>query len=213
MTDPPAIVIQRYTEVDSTSSAARRLLDEPGNPRRFAVVADAQTAGRGTRGRNWSSPAGAGLYMTYVDADERIPGAGPVRTPTTTYTLAAGIACAEAIEQVTGVRIALKPVNDLMVADRKLGGILTETIIRGGTVTALMVGIGINLRPIPYDPASMPCPPISISELPERAPGIPPDRDVLLHAVLHRLLRRIEDVERGNESEIARVFGTWTARK
>jgi biotin-(acetyl-CoA carboxylase) ligase len=88
------------------------------------------------------------------------------------FTLAAGVACAEAINTLTGIEIGLKPINDLYVDGRKLGGILTESIISYEAVAngksggapeaplssaksqnpepicrALITGIGINVLP------------------------------------------------------------------
>ena len=88
------------------------------------VVADHQTAGRGRRGRAWEAPPGSGLFATFV------------LTPSPLIVFAAGVAAAEACGR--GVR--LKWPNDLVLDDRKLGGILAE--IRGDRA---LVGIGINL--------------------------------------------------------------------
>lgn len=125
--------------VDSTNEAAKRLLRE-GSIDRGYVVAREQTAGRGQRGRVWSSPRDAGIYVSVVDRPDR-PAAD-----LTIYTLAAGVACVEAIRDVTGLTIGLKPINDLYAQDCKLGGILSEAVIEQGRVQALITGVGINLR-------------------------------------------------------------------
>jgi BirA family biotin operon repressor/biotin-[acetyl-CoA-carboxylase] ligase len=97
------------------------------------VVADHQTAGRGRRGRSWDAPAGSGLFATFV------------LVPSPVIVFAAGVAAAEACAR--GVR--LKWPNDLVLDERKLGGILAE--IRGDRA---LVGIGINLSWAP-DGAAM----------------------------------------------------------
>jgi biotin-(acetyl-CoA carboxylase) ligase len=62
------------------------------------------------------------------------------------FTLAAGVACAETVASLTGLSIQLKPINDLYVEGRKLGGILTESLISENRCKALITGIGINIR-------------------------------------------------------------------
>lgn len=125
--------------VDSTNEEAKRLLRE-GKIDRGYVVAREQTAGRGQRGRVWSSPRDAGIYVSVVDRPDR------PASDLTIYTLAAGVACVEAIRDVTGLTIGLKPVNDLYALDCKLGGILSEAVIEKGRAQALITGVGINLR-------------------------------------------------------------------
>ncbi|MCC7293450.1 MAG: biotin--[acetyl-CoA-carboxylase] ligase [Phycisphaerales bacterium] len=127
--------------VDSTNDVAKRLLREGAIRDVAYVVAAEQTGGRGTRGRSWTSPRGAGIYLSLVHvADGR---AWPV---TTAFTQSAAVACVEALRDRTGVAVDIKPVNDLFVAGRKLGGILTETVVTGQHVEAIITGIGINVR-------------------------------------------------------------------
>jgi biotin-[acetyl-CoA-carboxylase] ligase BirA-like protein len=147
-----------FPVIDSTNEAAKRLLLAGEVPESCCITADEQTAGKGTQGRVWISPPGAGLYMTVVH-----PAVERVLPVTTLYTLAAGIACVEAIEHVTGLSVRLKPVNDLYLDGCKLGGILTESLCTGGALSALITGIGINLRqaerkvaPDPARPVAMP---------------------------------------------------------
>ena len=82
------------------------------------VVANAQSAGRGRHGRNWASPAGAGLYVSAV-----------LRPPAHVLpllTIAAGVAVAEGIQSATGLVADLKWPNDVYVHGRKVAGVLAE---------------------------------------------------------------------------------------
>jgi len=63
------------------------------------------------------------------------------------WTLAAGAACAEALFDLTGLSVRLKPVNDLYLNGCKLGGILVESVYTGQICRGLITGIGVNLRP------------------------------------------------------------------
>ena len=98
------------------------------------MVADHQTAGRGRHGRSWQAPPGSGLFVTFV------------LEPSPIVVFAAGVAAAEACGR--GVR--LKWPNDLVLHDRKLGGILAE--VRNEHA---LVGIGVNLNWAPRGAAKL----------------------------------------------------------
>ena len=150
----------RFETVDSTNSAARRLIASGELAHDACIVADEQTAGRGTNDRAWLSHRGAGLYLSVVTLD-----VGPATPDITAHTLAAGVACAEILIAATGLDIRLKPVNDLIADGGKLGGILVESLVESGRVRALITGIGINThdvdRPLPPDAMR----PISLQQL------------------------------------------------
>ncbi len=139
-----------FDTVESTNDLARSMLREGKIADAAYLVAREQTAGRGNRGRTWVSPRDAGIYLTVIDrphvaATNELHG----------FTRAAGIASAEVLEADAGVAVKLKPINDLYVDGRKLGGILTEAVIERNEVRALITGIGINVRkvdrPLPPD--------------------------------------------------------------
>lgn len=134
-----------YPELDSTNEEAKRLLTQ-GKLNGVSIIrAQCQTAGKGTQGRRWISPPGAGLYFSIVHPFDETALCPAVEPLTPLLTLAAGIACAETIQELTGLTIQLKPVNDLYVDNRKLGGILTESLISGNRCRAIITGIGINI--------------------------------------------------------------------
>ncbi len=139
--------VRRYAVLGSTMDECRaRVLDGDGDRR--AVLADCQRAGRGRRGRRWECPPGAGLLLTAAlpMAAEEASGIGLLPG-------AAGLAAAGAVEEAAGMRVGLKWPNDLVVAERKLGGILIELAAdRSGGRWAL-VGFGINLN---QEPAGFP---------------------------------------------------------
>ena len=135
-------------EVTSTNDVAARLADA-GAGEGTTVVAETQTAGRGRHGRTWCSPPGAGLYVsTIVRPDLRaVPGSGSAL-----LTLMAGVALADAIREATGLGVEIKWPNDLIVARRKLAGILAEGTGQGASVEYIVLGFGINLRAAAYPP-------------------------------------------------------------
>ena len=133
-----------FEEIDSTSSW---LMKQPGNgaPVGTVVIAQRQTGGRGRSGNSWHSTHNENLYISYA---LRIEGEIENRLPL--VPLAAGIAAYEALSalQVTDVR--LKWPNDLMLHDRKVGGILCETPGISGDAAVAVVGMGVNIGAQPF---------------------------------------------------------------
>lgn len=142
--------VLRFDTLDSTNEQARRLWHEGGATEPICIVAREQTAGRGSRGRTWCSPRDAGVYASLLqavpgDADERV-----VTPPISTdFTLAAGVACAAVLSKEFALAVTLKPVNDLYVGGRKLGGILVEGLVESGRLIAVITGVGVNVRDVP----------------------------------------------------------------
>jgi len=104
----------------------------------LAVFAEYQTAGRGRRGSRWLAPRHTCILCSVVLAGPPGPAGGAV------LTRAASLAAAEAIEAETALDIGLRWPNDLVLDDRKVGGVLVEAR-RGRTGEgAAVLGIGIN---------------------------------------------------------------------
>jgi BirA family biotin operon repressor/biotin-[acetyl-CoA-carboxylase] ligase len=99
------------------------------------LVAEAQTAGRGRLGRRWASPPRAGLTFSVLLRPDGVPAALLGWLP-----LLAGVAAVASVRAVAAVDATLKWPNDVLVGERKLGGILAER-----TGTAVVIGIGINV--------------------------------------------------------------------
>lgn len=130
--------------VDSTNTRARELAKQ-GSPSGTVVLADAQAAGRGVARRRWYSPPGSGLYYSLILRPTRVPNAHLIP-------LLAGLGAARAIEQTAvGVRVQLKWPNDLIVGDRKVGGVLVEGSWSGVEPLWLVIGVGINVHVQPAD--------------------------------------------------------------
>lgn len=119
-----------------------------GAPEGTVVVAEVQTAGRGRLGRRWESPPG-GLYATMILRPTRPPtpsAKGASGLPE--ISLVAGLALAEALEPF-GHAAMLKWPNDVLVAGRKVAGILSEGIFHGTDAEAVLVGVGVNCAEAP----------------------------------------------------------------
>jgi BirA family biotin operon repressor/biotin-[acetyl-CoA-carboxylase] ligase len=102
-------------------------------------VAGRQTAGRGRLGRTWVTPAGAVIHVSALLRPDVEPAAAPL------LSLAAAVAAAEVLRTAAGVDVSCKWPNDLVVGERKLGGILTEANLRGDRVVFAVIGVGMNV--------------------------------------------------------------------
>lgn len=169
-------VIRCLDVVESTNTEADRMARQ-GAPEGTLVIADFQSKGEGRLGRSWFSPPGSGLYFSVI-LRPSCPPAWLSR-----LTLTAGVAVASAIEQ-TGVRPQLKWPNDVLIADRKAGGILTKAVFDKERTDFAILGIGINVNTEPDEF------PISVRNLATSlriSLGKPVSRIHLLQTLLHQL--------------------------
>ena len=132
-----------YETVDSTNTRAKLYAKSCGAGLTPAIfISRAQSAGRGTRARTFESPHGAGLYMSILLPQNVLFGKP---TNLTSYT---AVAVSRAIFKKSEGKLTprIKWVNDLVVNDKKLGGILTEATFTDSGEGFFIVGIGINLK-------------------------------------------------------------------
>jgi BirA family biotin operon repressor/biotin-[acetyl-CoA-carboxylase] ligase len=166
-----------HREVTSTNAVAAELAAS-GEREGTVVLAERQTAGRGRFGRAWASPPGLGLWFSTI-LRPPIPVAGaPVLTQV------AAVAVAEGIEEVAGpLPGGIKWPNDLLLAGRKVAGILTELLARAEGA-AIILGVGVNVNQGPGDfPAALGGKAGSVA----MAAGRTVPRADLLRALLQRL--------------------------
>jgi BirA family transcriptional regulator, biotin operon repressor / biotin---[acetyl-CoA-carboxylase] ligase len=110
-----------------------------GAPAGTAVVAAEQTGGRGSRGNSWVSPVG-GLWLSVLLRPERSSGLDLL-------SLRAGLAVSEALSSMEpGPPIEIRWPNDLMLGERKVGGILCEARWQGDALGWVVVGLGLNVN-------------------------------------------------------------------
>ena len=167
----------------STNTELAAVLAGGRVPEGTCVVAEHQSAGKGRQGRVWESPAGAGVWLSVVID---IAAVAPVHRGL--LPLAAGLAIADALSEITGLEVMLKWPNDIVIdglaregspGPRKLGGVLIEAADQA------IVGCGVNVSG-------------AVTELPTPQAtslfleGSPPvDRGRLLAAELSHLRRRV----------------------
>ena len=110
---------------------------DAAQPEGAVAVCEEQTGGRGRMGRIWEAPAGSSILMSALLRPPRERRAAEL-------TLVAGVATAIAVEQATGLAAQLKWPNDVMLARRKVAGVLAE--LKDG---AVVLGIGLNVNQQP----------------------------------------------------------------
>jgi BirA family transcriptional regulator, biotin operon repressor / biotin---[acetyl-CoA-carboxylase] ligase len=168
--------------VDETGSTNADVgeLARRGEPEGLVLVAEHQTAGRGRLGRGWVAPARSGLFFSMLLR----PGAVPVsRWPM--VPLLVGVGVARAVGRVAEIEVALKWPNDVMIGERKLGGILAE-LVDSSDGPAIVVGIGLNVT---LREAELPVPTAISLALAE---GSCTDRETLLRASLRGVAAEYE---------------------
>jgi BirA family biotin operon repressor/biotin-[acetyl-CoA-carboxylase] ligase len=128
-----------FESVDSTNTVAKDLARR-GAPEGTLVIADRQTGGRGRLGRQWLAPAGSSLLMSFVFRPQLPP------LQAARVTMICSLAVADAIEDLTPLNVQLKWPNDIIITNRKAGGILTELGLSNEGLDFVVVGIGLNVN-------------------------------------------------------------------
>lgn len=126
-------------EVESTNKIANELL-KLGYPSGTVVIANRQLKGKGRLGRTWISPPGKNIYLSIAIK--------PTFPPkyATLLTLTSAVACTTALRRFTDIPVMIKWPNDMLIEDKKVGGILTEMKIEADRIKSAVVGIGINVN-------------------------------------------------------------------
>ncbi|MBQ2890991.1 MAG: biotin--[Clostridia bacterium] len=130
--------IIRIEETPSTNDLAKEYAKN-GEGEGTVIVAEHQTKGKGRMGRSFFSPSGAGLYMSVIlrPTDEKNG---------LLITSFASVAVCRAIKKVCGVSPKIKWVNDVYLNEKKVCGILTESLISEGKAEYIILGVGINVN-------------------------------------------------------------------
>jgi len=171
--------LHHFPTIDSTNTYAL------GQARNGAAhgsyyVADEQTAGRGRSDHTWHSNAGQGLYLSIL-LRPNLATADLVWLP-----LIAGLAAHRAIQETTALTVDLRWPNDLLIGNRKVGGILVEAQAEAGRASAAVIGIGINLHQLRF-PAGLATEPTSLDLETGRSGFGGVSRQQLLIAILQAL--------------------------
>jgi BirA family biotin operon repressor/biotin-[acetyl-CoA-carboxylase] ligase len=131
--------IHHFAVIDSTNSAAMQAAAS-GAEEGSVFIAEEQVSGRGRGGHSWHSEPSTGVYLSVVLRPKLSP------NDVLWLSLVAGLAAYQALQSAVGIAPDLRWPNDIMIGDKKLGGILTELNADTRTVKYAVVGIGLNIN-------------------------------------------------------------------
>lgn len=181
--------IEVFREIDSTNTYLKKQTAvAPGRIR--VAIADHQTAGRGRHDRAWLSKPGGSICLSVAYTFHCRPANLPA------LTLALGVGAANALATLGVPELRLKWPNDILVAQSKLGGILTESQIRSGSDTTIVAGIGINVDLPELDKSASKLAWAHNATDLHSVMDDPPDRDYLSSAVIDGLFAAFEAYDR-----------------
>lgn len=127
-----------YEKIDSTQDEIWRLVENKSIKNGTLVMADIQTKGRGTHGRVWHTDEVNNIaFSFYIDMNCNIKKLDKI-------TIEIAEIIVDIFKTKYGINLEIKEPNDIMLENKKIGGILTETKIISEKVKHLVVGIGIN---------------------------------------------------------------------
>ena len=147
---PGPVVVVSHAPASQFGRLQERLAAGDAVPDQLAAVALEGSRFRGQRGRPWATLAGNLHLSVHLTLDL------PAAETQAALAVLPAVATARAIERASqgAVRPGLKWVNDLLLADRKVGGVLSASHVDGGRVRHLLLGIGVNVAARPEVPAS-----------------------------------------------------------
>lgn len=131
--------ISHYDTCESTQLIAHDFAQN-GAPDGALIVSEEQTGGKGRLSRPWSSAAHKGIWMSLIVRPALLPQQAPQMT------LVAAVAIVRAIEEVVNIEATIKWPNDILLAGKKVTGILTELQSDPDRVKAIIIGIGMNIN-------------------------------------------------------------------
>jgi BirA family transcriptional regulator, biotin operon repressor / biotin---[acetyl-CoA-carboxylase] ligase len=189
--------IQHFDSIDSTNLEAMRQA-KAGAREGLCIIAREQTQGRGRLDRSWQSPKDAGLYFSIVLRPSFEIGRWPL------ISLAAALACSDALAKACQLTVDIKWPNDICVADRKLGGILAEAIdTSAGAAVALGMGINLTSQSLPPELND-------VATSIESVSGLSVDRELLIAELITATTRRYEVL--ASEAGAERTIREWCAK-
>jgi BirA family biotin operon repressor/biotin-[acetyl-CoA-carboxylase] ligase len=197
--------VEGFLETESTNAEALERARR-GAPAGTLIYAESQTAGRGRNRRRWISPSGAGLYFSLL-----LRPIQPVNR-WSILTHAASVAVALTLRELSDASwiprpldLELKWPNDVLCSGRKAAGILLETAGTAGTIEAVVIGVGINVKPGRL-PGELADDAISISE----AAGVQVPRRRLLVRFLCHFQTEYDLFQRGEHDAILEQWKSYS---
>ena len=187
-----------YGNIGSTNAVAKTLAVS-GAPDGTVVLAEQQGQGRGRMGRSWFSEGYVNILLSIL-IRPRVPAEDAF-----SLTMAFALAAAYAAESACNQRVMIKWPNDIYLSGKKLGGILTEVSVSGGSVDYMILGLGLNVNWKPADDAPVLYETTSLLE----GSGAWVDRQELLIEILKRFDSYYQE---GLLADIDGIYEAWNRR-
>jgi BirA family transcriptional regulator, biotin operon repressor / biotin---[acetyl-CoA-carboxylase] ligase len=189
-----------HQNLPSTNREAS-VLAQKGAAHGTTVVAESQSGGYGRHGRAWFSPAGFNIYCSVIIREERQKRSASQWVPW--VPLVTALAVTEATQQVAAVSLSLKWPNDLLLHDRKVGGILCESTLTTTNGAIMVIGIGLNVN---VPPASFPeeLRPIAASLIEASHRSI--DRNRLIAQLLGELEHCLDELQSNGAARLRQAY-------
>lgn len=130
--------IKYFDSVDSTNTQAKKFAQDALDG--TIIISEEQCGGRGRLSRSFFSPKYKGIWFSVILKPNVLPQEAPK------FTLLAAVAIADAIKDVTGVKVGIKWPNDILYNGKKLVGILTEMNAEMERINYIIIGMGINVN-------------------------------------------------------------------
>jgi BirA family transcriptional regulator, biotin operon repressor / biotin---[acetyl-CoA-carboxylase] ligase len=130
----------RFLPVTGSTNTDLFAMAEHGAPEWTVLVAGRQEGGRGRLGRTWVSTGDGDALLASVLLRPELP-----TSDAALLSLLAAVSLAEACREACGLEVRCKWPNDLVVGDRKLGGILAEATVKAGRLDYVVIGTGVNV--------------------------------------------------------------------
>jgi BirA family biotin operon repressor/biotin-[acetyl-CoA-carboxylase] ligase len=176
-------------QTDSTNSRLLAVDDLP--PGKVDVcVAEHQSAGRGRRGREWIAPFGGAICLSMGWVFPEPP------QQLSALSLAVGVAVTRALGRFGARDVRLKWPNDVLLANRKLGGILCELRAEAGGPAYVVIGIGLNVHLSAAARRNIAATGVEPADLSEALAAAAPGRSVLVAALIDELIVALERFQR-----------------
>lgn len=136
--------VYTYEQVDSTNTIAKKMASQ-GQEEGSFIIAEEQLKGKGRMGREWLSPQGKGIWISFILRPDILP----MQASQITFVVVAGIL--QGIKKYTGAQVKIKWPNDLLLNRKKITGILTEISAEIERINYIIAGVGINVGQEPED--------------------------------------------------------------
>ena len=190
-----------HYRADTESTNADVLRYQQQHQREVVAVSEAQSAGRGRRGRQWLSPFARNIYCT-IGITKQIPASSQGL-----LSIVTGLALCRALRQSAGTMVGLKWPNDLLFEGRKLGGILIESRPLGEAGFYFAIGFGLNVFMSAEELADISQPATSLAQV----AAAEVDRTQVLMASIDMVIRSIREFDHGAVKELIAEFARFDA--